>query len=100
MMTLLPSPANSHQEPLYHVARRVLVKAIHAYRRRRAANELRRLDDRMLADLGIERGDIDSVVSGIDHAPLKNSIMARRSNVRSTASANDNGVAGTDSRVA
>ena len=35
-------------------------------RRRRTINELRELDDRMLADIGITRGDISLVIAGGD----------------------------------
>ena len=40
---------------------RALVGALQA---RRVANGLHRLDDRLLADMGISRGEIDSVVRG------------------------------------
>jgi uncharacterized protein YjiS (DUF1127 family) len=40
-------------------------RAVRAYQRRQAVRELSRFSDRELADLGIERGMIPSLVAGL-----------------------------------
>lgn len=44
-------------------ARRAVEAASSAYRRRKPMRELESLDDRMLRDIGLQRGEIGSVVA-------------------------------------
>ncbi|MCP1334966.1 DUF1127 domain-containing protein [Futiania mangrovi] len=67
--------------------RTAFVAMMTAAARRRAARELRRLDDRMLRDLGIDRGDIDAVVYGLDSRRAQKSAPVAAA---PASSANDN----------
>ncbi len=42
-----------------------------AHRRKRARRELRAFDDRVLADIGVPRGEIDAVVEGLMRGPVR-----------------------------
>ncbi len=52
------------------IARHILV-GLRRWQRERAISELRRLDDRMLNDIGICRNDIPRVVDGLFSRPSK-----------------------------
>jgi uncharacterized protein YjiS (DUF1127 family) len=43
---------------------RLFLRAIHSWQRNRAINELSRLDNRQLEDIGISRSDIPRIVEG------------------------------------
>jgi uncharacterized protein YjiS (DUF1127 family) len=63
-----PAPHSPAREPLL---RRWLAAAATNWRRRKAIAALQALDDRILRDIGIHRGDIWRVVDGFDERELR-----------------------------
>jgi uncharacterized protein YjiS (DUF1127 family) len=62
--------ADTTLRPIIDLGGRVIAALIRARRRRGAIDELSALDDRTLADIGLSRGDIGSVVNELlDDAP-------------------------------
>jgi uncharacterized protein YjiS (DUF1127 family) len=62
--------ADTALRPIINLGGRVIAALIRAHRRRVAIGELTALGDRTLADLGLSRGDISSVVNELlDNAP-------------------------------
>lgn len=58
------------------VLRRWLRAVIRGWQRRRMIAALGAMDDRLLRDIGIERGDIERVVDGFDDQELKMAPLA------------------------
>jgi uncharacterized protein YjiS (DUF1127 family) len=60
--------------------------AIEAWRQRRATyGELSALDDRLLADLGIQRADIPAIAEGAAHRPIMGGRMKPSTNLSRAA---------------
>lgn len=53
-------------DSLMLAARRAAAAVQRSWQRRRALAELRALDDRMLADIGLQRDNLESVVAAMD----------------------------------
>lgn len=56
----------TRRKPRVTVAQ-LFLRAVQRWQRNRAVNELSRLDDRQLKDIGISRNDIPRVVEGLFH---------------------------------
>jgi uncharacterized protein YjiS (DUF1127 family) len=54
---------------LLHALHTIAERIARAHRRERARRELRALDDRQLADIGVSRGEINAVVEGLMGGP-------------------------------
>jgi uncharacterized protein YjiS (DUF1127 family) len=60
--------------------------SLEAWRQRRATySELNALDDRLLADLGIQRADIPAIAEGTAHRPIMGGRMNAGGNLRRAA---------------
>ncbi|HJO68261.1 MAG TPA: DUF1127 domain-containing protein [Rhodospirillales bacterium] len=70
---------------LLHALHNIAKRIARAHRRERARRELRALDDRQLADIGLSRGDINAVVEGLIGGPVHT-----RQTAGSAAAANAN----------
>jgi uncharacterized protein YjiS (DUF1127 family) len=78
----LPQPKSAHG-PLDPIVTRLVKRALRRWRRSRAINELRQLDQRMLEDIGISYNDIPLVVDRLfDQEEVnKNSILDELSEI-------------------
>lgn len=58
--------------------RRLMRRAVQQWKRRKMIAALEALDDRILRDIGVHRGEIPSVVAGFDDRELGMSPLAQR----------------------
>jgi uncharacterized protein YjiS (DUF1127 family) len=71
-ITTMPHmPHARHATPRGGILRRVLARLVRDWQRRRMIHALDALDDRILRDIGIERGRIAEVVEGFDDRELR-----------------------------
>ena len=55
---------------LFHALFDIAGAVARAHRRKHARRELMALDDRLLADIGVPRGEIDAVIEGLMRGPV------------------------------
>lgn len=72
-----PASHEDRARPDGNLFARVVGAALLRWQRHRMRNALERLDDRMLADIGIYRGEIKHIVDGFDAHELRMAPVAR-----------------------